>query len=136
MRKLIISMLLLISTISIAQTPSNTDWVEIDENAKYQIIDTRDDMLMFRFVFAYRDEAIDRYTLSFWYVDCSDSKASAFRHQYYQLSTNELIEDEIHPVMWVDFGSGTRGSKVVQAECVNQLNRIKASPTAWKHYTK
>jgi hypothetical protein len=91
---------------------------------------------MFRFVFAYKDKTLDRYTLSYWYVDCGENKASAFRHQYYQLSTNELVEDEIHPVMWVTFGEGTRGSKVVEAECVNQLNRIKISPTAWKHYTK
>ena len=136
MRKLIISVLLFISSMSIAQTPSNTDWVELNAKARYQVIDYRDDMFMFRFVFAYEDEALDRYTLSYWYVNCEDNKASAFRHQYYNLSSGELLEDELHPVLWVSFGEDGNGSKVVKAECSKQLDRIKMSPTGWKHYTK
>jgi hypothetical protein len=135
MKRFIAAALLFFSSLVIAQEPSNTDWVTLNEDAKYKVLDTRDDMLMFRFLFAYRDVKINRITFSYCYADCTQSKASAYRHQYVELSSGSMYEDQEHPTQWVEFEEGGNGWKVMQAECEIIYERVKKSPSSWKHFT-
>jgi hypothetical protein len=135
MKKLLAATLLFFSSLVIAQEASNTDWVTLNEDAKYKVLDTRDDLLMFRFVFAYRDVGRNTITFSYWYADCTKSKASAYRHQYVEMSSGALYEDQEHPPHWVEFEEGGKGWRVMQAECEIIYERVKKSPSSWKHFT-
>jgi len=128
MRKLFAALLLLVSSVVIAAPepiPSDTEWVSLSENAIYKVLDTRDDILMFRFLFVYRDVELNRVTFSFWYANCDENKASAYRHQYAELSSGGIYEDQEHPANWIYFEENGNGWKIMQAECKAQLNRVK-----------
>lgn len=138
MRKLLAAVLLFCSNLVTAQvspTPGDGQWVFLEENAAYMVLDTRDDLLMFRFTFAYRDISSSRISISEWYVDCGESKASLFRHQFVDMVSDAVLEDQKHPPNWVTFAKEGFGWQVQERECAKIMERMKGSPTHWKHFT-
>ncbi len=139
MKKLLAAVLLFCSSLVVAQsspapTPGNGEWVELEPNAKYLVLDTRDDLLMFRFTFAYRDFSKRRIVYSTWYVDCGESKASLFSHQFEDLDSGDILEDKKYPPQWVTFSKEGFGGRVQELECTKLMSRVKNSPTLWKHF--
>jgi hypothetical protein len=137
MKKLLAAVLLFCSSLVTAApdpTPGNGQWVFLEKDAAYMVLDTRDDLLMFRFSFAYRDVNNNRISISQWYVDCGEGKASLFRHQFVDITTDDVLEDQQHPPNWVTFVKDGFGWKVQELECTKLMARVKNSPTHWKHF--
>ncbi len=139
MRKLIAAALLFFSSLVIAQsspppTPGNGEWEELHINAKYKVLDTRDDILMFRFTLAFRDFGRSIIVYSTWYVDCGESKAALFSHQFEDLESGVVFEDKEYPPQWVTFAKEGLGWRVQETECGKMMSRVKNEPAVWKHF--